>query len=422
MTALFLPTSSRLYRRCRVPRSLESITATGLEDDPADTGVARDAVERIWHSVERLYRGGVHPAIQLCVLRDGQVVVDRAIGHASGNGPDDDRDAPKIDATTETPFCIYSASKAITAMVAHLLDEQGVLDVHDRVSEYIPEYAAHGKETITIAHVLSHRAGVPTVPEDALEVANIADDDFILRTMCEARPRWRPGRMLAYHAISGGFIVGEVVRRVTGKTIRDVLGAEILGPLGFRWCNYGVAPSDVDKVATSYFTGPPVLPPISTLLHRALGMSVQDAAEKSNDPRFLTGIVPAASIVATARELARFYELLRREGELDGVRIFDPRTIRRATAEQSYLEIDFTLGFPLRYGMGFMLGAKKLSLYGPDTERAFGHLGFTNVIGWADPERNVAGALMTSGKPILYPQLYYLWDVMRQIGAACPKV
>ena len=239
--------------------------------------------------------------------------------------------------------------------------------------------------------------------------------------MVNARPRWRPGRMLGYHAISGGFIVGEVVKRATGKTIRDVLGAEILDPLGFRWCNYGVAPADVEKVALSYFTGPPVLPPVSNLLKRALGMSVQDAAEKSNDPRFLTGIVPAASIVTTARELARFYELLRCEGELDGVRVLDPRTIRRATAEQSFLEIDFTLGLPLRYAMGFMLGAKKLSLYGPDTDQAFGHLGFTNVIGWADPERNVAGALMTSGKPILYPQIYYLWDLMRQIGNECPK-
>jgi len=125
--------------------------------------------------------------------------------------------------------------------------------------------------------------------------------------------------------------------------------------------------------------------------------------------------------VATADEFSRFYQLLLDGGTLDGVRVFDPRTIRRATSEQSYLEMDFTLGLPFRYGMGFMLGAQWLSLYGPDTLHAYGHLGFTNVICWADPERDIAAALMTSGKPFIYPELYYLFELLRQIGLACPK-
>jgi CubicO group peptidase (beta-lactamase class C family) len=127
-------------------------------------------------------------------------------------------------------------------------------------------------------------------------------------------------------------------------------------------------------------------------------------------------------MVASADDLSRFYQLLLNGGELDGVRIFDRRTVRRATAEQSYLEFDFTLGLPLRYGTGFMLGGTYLSFYGPDTRHAFGHLGFTNVVGWADRERQVAGALLTSGKPLFHPALYYLFDLMRQIGLACPKV
>jgi CubicO group peptidase (beta-lactamase class C family) len=201
-----------------------------------------------------------------------------------------------------------------------------------------------------------------------------------------------------------------------------VLAREILDPLGFRWCNYGVAPSDVPSVALSYATGAPVLPPISIVLERALGSPVDRLTEMSNDPRILTGIIPAANTVTTANELSRFFELLRRGGELDGVRIFEPRTIRRALTEQSYLEFDLTLGFPTRYGLGFMLGAKRLSLYGPDTEHAFGHLGFTNVIGWADPERAVSGALITSGKPVVYPELPQLWGIMRRIGRGAPKV
>jgi CubicO group peptidase (beta-lactamase class C family) len=101
--------------------------------------------------------------------------------------------------------------------------------------------------------------------------------------------------------------------------------------------------------------------------------------------------------------------------------VFEPRVIRRATQEHSYLEFDLTLVLPLRYGMGFMLGGKYLSLYGPDTQNAFGHLGFTNIISWADPDRQIAGTLMTSGKPLVYPELYYLHNLMWQIGTACPK-
>jgi CubicO group peptidase (beta-lactamase class C family) len=140
-----------------------------------------------------------------------------------------------------------------------------------------------------------------------------------------------------------------------------------------------------------------------------------------NDARFLTGIVPAANVIATARDLSRFYQLLMNGGELDGVQVFDSRTIRRATAEQSYLEFDLTLGLPFRYSMGFMLGGQWFSLYGPDTQYAFGHLGFTNIVAWADPERRVSAALLTSGKPLVYPELYYLYDALRQIGLACPK-
>ena len=103
------------------------------------------------------------------------------------------------------------------------------------------------------------------------------------------------------------------------------------------------------------------------------------------------------------------------------MRIFEPATIRRAITEHSYLELDLSLGFPLRYGLGFMLGARWLSLYGPDTEMAFGHLGFTNMLGWADPERAISGALLTSGKPILYAELTDLWSVLRTIGARRPR-
>src|SRR5262249_14004952 len=159
----------------------------------------------------------------------------------------------------------------------------------------------------------------------------------------------------------------------TGVTIREFFDLEIRRQLGFRWLSYGVPREDVDQVVRNYFTGPPALPPLSYLLRRALGVEFRRATEMSNDPRFLPAIVPAANVVVNANELSRLYQLLLDGGSQDGVRIFDPRTIRRATSESSYFEIDFTLGLPIRYGMGFMLGGDWVSLFGPDTGRAFGH-------------------------------------------------
>jgi CubicO group peptidase (beta-lactamase class C family) len=356
------------------------------------------------------------------VRRHGQVILDRAIGHARGNGPHDARDANKVLVTPETPFNLYSASKAVTAMVIHLLDQEHRIHLDDPVADYIPEFAAHRKQSITIRHLLTHRAGIPNVPPEAMDLRLLERPDEVIGILCAAHPTWRAGRVVAYHAITGGFILGEIVHRVTGKDIRTFLRQRILKPLGFRWMSYGVAPRDVPRVAVNYFTGPPTMPPLSTMINRALGADFHRVVDLTNDPRFLTAIVPAGNVVSSANELSRFYQLLLNGGELDGVRVFEPRTVRRATAEQSYFEFDFSLGLPLRYSMGFMLGADWFSLYGPDTSEAFGHLGFTNIVGWADPERQVAAALTTSGKPLIYSGLYYAFDIMRQIGTACTKV
>jgi CubicO group peptidase (beta-lactamase class C family) len=175
-------------------------------------------------------------------------------------------------------------------------------------------------------------------------------------------------------------------------------------------------------VARDSFTGPPVLPPFAQLLRRALGVGFLEAVVLSNDPRFRTGIIPSANVVATAEELSAFYECLLNEGELNGVRIFEPRTVRHATAEQSYWELDLTLGLPLRYGLGFMLGGELMSLFGRNTPRAFGHLGFTNIFSWADPERALSVALLTTGKPFLSLHVVQLWLLMGQIGRVFPQI
>jgi Beta-lactamase len=257
-----LPLLGDPLRRMHVPSDLASITTVGAEEDPGAVGLNRRVIERIWSSARDLYRSGVHPAVQLCLRRHGRVVLDRSIGHARGNGPDDPRDAEKVLVTPDTPYCVFSTSKAITATVIHLLDEQGALDIHERITEYVPSYGRHGKEETTIAHVLAHRAGVPTLPRKLL---------------------------------------------------------------------------DIERVG---------------------GQPVEKVVELSNDPRFLTSVVPSGNVVTTANELSRFFEIFRAGGILDGVRIMQPETIHRALEEQSRLEFDLSLGFPTRFSYGLMLGPR----------------------------------------------------------------
>ena len=163
-------------------------------------------------------------------------------------------------------------------------------------------------------------------------------------------------------------------------------------------------------------------PPFSTILQRALGASIERVVKLANDPRFRMGIIPAANIVTTAEELCSFYQCLLEEGELDGRRAFEARTVRRAVSEQAYWELDLTLGLPLRYSNGFMLGGDLISLFGAGTAHAFGHLGFTNIFSWADPERRLSVALLTSGKPVLNLEAIRLLQLIFAINDAFPKL
>jgi CubicO group peptidase (beta-lactamase class C family) len=404
---------------CRVPQDLREVTVIGDETTPRDVAATPEGVRQVWAAAEAMYRTGLYPALQLCIRRHGSVVLHRALGHASGNGPTDPQDAPRTPVSLDTPFLLYSASKAITAMVIHKLDEQRQLHLDDRVSDYVPAFEVGRKRWITIRQVLAHRAGIPNLPPGAMDLGLLDQPQRVVDLLAAAEPTFRPGRRLAYHAVSGGFVLAEVVRRATGEDIRQVLRKQIAEPLGLRWLSYGAAGEDADRVARDDVTGLPVWPPFSWAFRRALGTGFRDAVRIANDRRFLEGIVPSANAVATAAELSAFYQCLLDEGELEGVRVFDKRTIRHATSEQAYWDLDFTLGVPVRYGLGFMLGGE-VSLFGLRTPRAFGHLGFTNIFTWADPDRRLAVALLTSGKAFLSLDLARLVALIVQIGRAFP--
>jgi CubicO group peptidase (beta-lactamase class C family) len=410
-----------LLARCRIPRDLDEVRVVGDEASAAEARTTPENLRSVREAVEALYRTGVYPALQVCVRRHGHVVIDRAYGHSAGNAPTDPVDGPQIPVGLDSPFTIFSASKAITAMVIHKLDELRILHLEDRVVDYIPEFGSHGKQHITIRHLLGHRAGIPNLPPEAMDLDLLFHPEKVNELLCQARPRTRPGRILAYHAITSGFVLAEVVKRAAGRDIRQVLQTEIARPLGFRWMGYGVKPSQTDRVARNVATGPPVPPPLSGLLRRALGVDLADAVRLSNDPRFLTGIIPSANVVTTARELSAFYQCLLEEGELDGVRIFDPRTVHHATSEDSIWELDLTLGMPIRYGLGFMLGGEWVNLFGYDNRHAFGHVGFTNTFGWADPERQLSVAIVTNGQPVLSLHAVRLVQLLAELNRRFPK-
>ncbi len=401
---------------------LAGITSRGEETAPEHLDLSPQAVEGLWERVEALYRSGAHPAIQLCLRRQGAVVLHRAVGHTSDRGREDPKADPGNVIGLDTPVNLFSASKALTAMLVHKLDEENVLRLDDRVAEYIPEFARHGKEGITLRHVLAHRSGLARLPADSLDLDLLAEPGRILELLCDAEPESEPGGQLAYHAITGGFILAEVATRASGCGMRTLIREKIADPLGLRWLNYGVAPDQVDKVAVNAATGLPLFPPISMILRRALSADLGGLIELSNDARFLTGVVPSANIITTAGEVAAFYQCLLDEGLHGSERVFEARTIRHAVEPQTGWELDYTLLAPVPYGLGFMLGSRSVGLLGFDNPLAFGHVGLSNVFTWADPERQLVVALLTTGKPILGTHIVPLLGLLRDIGRAFPKL
>ncbi|MDH6244285.1 lipase LipE [Mycobacterium sp. OTB74] len=388
--------------RIRVPADLDSVTTVGAEDH---SEIDPQAAERIWQAARHWYSAGMHPAIQVCVRRNGRIVVDRAIGHAWGNGPADPVDAEQVPVRTDTPFCVYSAAKAISTTVVHMLVERGELDLDGRVCDYLPTYTSHGKDRTTVRHVITHSAGVPLATGPRPDLKRMDDSDYAREMLGQLKPIYRPGLMHMYHGLTWGPLVREIVSAATGRNIRDILATEILDPLGFRWSNYGVAPQDVPLVAPSHVTGKPLPPPMAAIFRKAVGGNPTQMIPFSNTPAFLTSVVPSTSTVSNAFELSRFAEILCRGGELDGVRVMQPSTLQAATRQCRRLRPDVATGLmPMRWGTGYMLGSRRFGPFGRNSPDAFGHTGLTDIAVWADPSRALSVAVVSSGKPGNHPE------------------
>ncbi len=403
----------------RIPVDLDAVTDIGQEDPgPLSPAVA----DRIWAAARHWYSAGMHPAIQVCIRHNGRVLLNRAIGHAWGNGPADPPDAERVPVTTATPYCVYSAAKAITTTVVHMLVERGYFALDDRVCEYLPSYTGHGKERTTIRHVLTHSAGVPLATGPRPDLKRMNDSEYAREKLGELKPIHRPGLVHIYHGLTWGPLVREIVSAATGRNIREILATEILDPLGFRWTNYGVADADVPLVAPSHVTGKPLPAPIAAAMKMALGGSMQRIIPFSNSPMFLTSVVPSSSTVSTADELSRFAEMLCRGGELDGVRVLSREALRSATQQCRRLRPDIATGLvPIRWGTGYMLGSTRFGPFGRGAPGAFGHTGLTNIAIWADPQRSLAVGVVSSGKPGRHPQAGRYTALLDRINAEIPR-
>lgn len=385
-----------------VPKDLSALTQSipGQEVDPQDVGLTAHQRDLVWAGVENFYHTGISPAVTFCMRKGGKIILNRSLGHRRGNGPQDTPDTPKELAHPDTPMCLFSASKVVTAMLIHKLAEDHQIDLLAPVAHYLPAFGVNGKQHITTAHVLSHRSGIPTIQGD-FDTNLLFDTAAVVDVLFQAKPMSRSGHRAAYHAVTGGYILGELVRQITGMDARQYLQQLITTPLGMKYFNYGLAPEYRGTEAVGYATGLKPVLAVDWFLQNALGGDLDTVVNLSNDTRFMDIICPAGNVFATADEACRFFEMLMRGGELDGVRIFDPLTIKRATLEAGKPQFDGTLLAPLRYSHGMMLGANPVGLYGPMTGRAFGHLGFSNIFCWADPERDISVSLLTSGKPVI---------------------
>jgi CubicO group peptidase (beta-lactamase class C family) len=330
------------------------------------------------------FTDGVEVGAAVAATIDGKSVIDLWGGHV-----DKAKTKPW---TRDTLVNVYSTTKGLAATCAHRLVDQGKLDLDAPVAKYWPEFAQAGKEKIPVSYLLSHRAGLPAVRKQ-LPMDAYVNWPVMCSALAAQEPWWDPGTKHGYHAITFGYLIGEVIRRITGKTIGAYLRDEIARPLNLD-LHIGVDASFDARIADLIAAPPP--PP---------GKPDQ-VAEMARDPESVTfkaianprpvidpalvnsrewrgAEIPAANGHATARALAALYGNLATAGGVSDFRVLTPESIRRAHTEQAFGP-DVVLGVVSRWGLGFALNQPAAPL-GPNP-RTFGHPGAGGSIGFADPD------------------------------------
>lgn len=331
--------------------------------------------------LDEMISTGAEIGLQIAVIRGGHLVVDVARGLA------DPRMGTSVD--TDTLFWAGSAAKGVASSVAHLLVERGDLRDDMPVVEVWPEFGAHGKDKVTLRHVLEHTAGVPGLPPDTT-AADLCDWDHMCAEIADADPWWEPGTRFGYHAKTFGFLLGETLRRVTGETISTLLRQHITGPLGIADdVHFGLPGRLLPRVArqVSPAGAPPARPAPGSPLDRALPPGVVPDADYANRADILICDIPSEGTMS-ARGVARIYSALL--GQIEGVALVSASR-RAAMAAVTFSGMDEVMGFPTSWAYGY-------SPWRPSGRgrpgSTFGMIGMNGCAAYADIDSGVAVAVM----------------------------
>ena len=313
------------------------------------------------------FSSGADVGASFAATIDGKFVIDLWAGYA-----DAARTRPW---ERDTLACLYSTTKAMTALSALVLVDRGQLDLDAPVARYWPEFAQAGKEAIPVRYLLSHQSGLAWFDEP-LPVEALFDWDRIVGLLAAQRPSWQPGTQSGYHALTMGYLVGEVIRRITHKTVGAFFREEIAGPLQADF-HMGLAPQHDSRVAEMIpppprgpedprYRDPASLP--ETMQWKAM-YPLMDPVRVSNTRAWRAAEIPASSGYGNARSLARIASVLAR-GEVDGTRLLGTPTIEEAFREQSYGP-DLVLMIPIRWALGMALTSEETP-FGPNPRTLFG--------------------------------------------------
>ncbi len=358
------------------------------------SGTVEPGFELVKAAFERNFAEHGDIGAAVAVYRDGRPVVDLWGGSAD---PDAGRPWER-----DTMTLVYSATKGVLATAAHLLVERGQLDLDAPVTRYWPEFAAAGKGEIPVRWLLSHQAGLAALDKPVPLDAALSWGPMV-EALAAQRPEWQPGTAHGYHGRTFGWLVGEVIRRMSGRTPGRFVAEEIAGPLGVDFF-IGLPEAERDRVARLIYA--PKLDPGAMSIEdvpeelRPIIAAMQDPESLMNrafqvtdpaDPDFNSAAVQSAEIpssngIGTARGLARLYAAL--IGEVDGVRLLSPATLADAVREQA-AGIDRVVMMPSSIASGYMLPSGGLELGGPGT---FGHPGRGGSLAYADPARALSFA------------------------------
>ncbi len=314
-------------------------------------------------ALEDNVRSGAELGASLVVDIDGDIVVD-----LWGGFRDEARTTPWDEHTITN---VWSTTKTVTSLAALMLVDRGELDVHAPVSTYWPEFAANGKEGVEVRHLLSHTSGVSGLDQPAV-VEDLYDAQQAAVRMAAQAPWWTPGEQLCYHALNYGHLVGEVVRRISGKSLTRFVAEEIAGPLGADF-QIGAAQSDWGRIAN--VVAPPPLPfDLDAMDKQSPGYKTLVGplamAEAANTPGWRRAEMGGANGHGNARSVARILSVVSRGGEVDGVRLLGPSTLDLIFEEQ-IRGTDLFLQVPLRWGVGYSLPEPRTLPWIPDGRICF---------------------------------------------------